>query len=591
MTSPPSARIVTLARALAVFSAVGVAAAAYALITAPPPAAPVRAAWEARLPGRVVKGAFHVHTRRSDGSGSLDSVAAAAARAGVEVVVFTDHGDLTRAAEPPSYRAGVLCIDGVEISTAGGHYAAVGARTSPYPLGGDAAGVVDDVRRLGGLGVATHPDSPKRALLWRDWELPIDAFEWLSADSAWRDEPRTVLAGTALRYLVRGPEVVASLFDRPDDVLRRWDEAGARGRRFVAVAGLDAHARLGPRGIDNDETGQTDDQWSVPVPSYEVMFRALSLRIELDRGLSGRAEEDGARVIDALRRGRVFTVVDGLARPGGFEFFGETPAGLVRMGDRVAPGTAALRLRARAASPPGAVITLLANGRAVAQGTGVELAYDATAAQLAGPTMFRVEIERTPQAGRRLAPLLLSNGIFLGPSEERAGAVTVFEPGDAAGTADLLAEGAGTTWSVERDAGSRGVFQRAGDGGHAAFAFALGRDDRNAWSALVATLSRPVGRGAVLRLRARANRPVRVSVQVRSSADQADLRWRQSVYLDQAPRTIDVAIDRMAPVRRTVPEGERPRAGAVLFVIDRVNASAGTEGTIWFEALELRTRP
>src|SRR6187200_1211701 len=63
-----------------------------------------------------VRGAIHVHTNRSDGSGSVDDVAAAAARAGLQFVVFSDHGDARRPAMAPSYRHGVLCIDAVEIS-------------------------------------------------------------------------------------------------------------------------------------------------------------------------------------------------------------------------------------------------------------------------------------------------------------------------------------------------------------------------------------------------------------------------------------------------------------------------------------------
>jgi hypothetical protein len=577
---------------MAVLSAVAALAAGYALATVPPPAVQVRAPWQPRLAGRVLKGAFHVHTRRSDGSGSLDSVAAAAARAGLDVVIFTDHGDGVRPAAPPSYRAGVLCIDGVEVSTTGGHYAALGARPSPYPLGGDAAGVVDDVRRLGGLGVVTHPDSPKRALLWRDWDLPIDAFEWLSADSAWRDEPRGVLVGTALRYFVRGPEVIASLFDRPDAVLRRWDEAGGRGRRLVALAGLDAHARLGPRGTDNDEAGETGEQWSLPVPSYEVVFRTLSLRIEVGGPLAAHPEDDAARVIEALRRGHVFTVVDGLARPGGFEFFGETPTGLVRMGDGVPPGASSLRLHARTASPAGAVVSILANGVRVARGTGVELAYDVTPAQLAGPTMFRVEVDGPSSGSRRLAPTILSNGIFVGALAPGGGWAGTGRGGTEAGNArDLLADGDRATWAIERDPGSRGAFERLGAGGPAVFTYALDRDDKNAWSALVVSLGRPVGEGAVLRLRARAAGPLRLSVQVRASADQADLRWRRSVYLDETARTVEVPVGQMAPVRRGVPEGERPRADAILFVVDRVNAPGGAAGTIWIDALELRPQP
>src|SRR2546430_13610777 len=34
-------------------------------------------------------------------------------------VVFTDHGDAARPVDPPTYRSGVLCLDGAEISTTG----------------------------------------------------------------------------------------------------------------------------------------------------------------------------------------------------------------------------------------------------------------------------------------------------------------------------------------------------------------------------------------------------------------------------------------------------------------------------------------
>src|SRR5688572_33149800 len=73
---------------------------------------------------RTQRGAYHVHTTRSDGAGERDAVAAAAARAGLQFVIFTEHGDGMRPPAPPVYVAGVLCLDGVEISTNGGHYVA-----------------------------------------------------------------------------------------------------------------------------------------------------------------------------------------------------------------------------------------------------------------------------------------------------------------------------------------------------------------------------------------------------------------------------------------------------------------------------------
>src|SRR6202035_4530259 len=113
-------------------------------------------------------------------------VAAAAARAGLKFVIFTDHGDATRVPDAPAYRSGVLCLDGVEISTGGGHYVAIDMPTAPYPLGGEPRDVVEDVKRLGGFGIVAHPDSPKPELQWRDWSARFDAVELLNLDTSWR---------------------------------------------------------------------------------------------------------------------------------------------------------------------------------------------------------------------------------------------------------------------------------------------------------------------------------------------------------------------------------------------------------------------
>src|SRR5438477_4237261 len=69
----------------------------------------------------TVPGILHIHTSRSDGRSGPDRIAEEAARAGLAFIVFTDHGDGTRAPDPPTYRRGVLCLDGVEVSTTGGH--------------------------------------------------------------------------------------------------------------------------------------------------------------------------------------------------------------------------------------------------------------------------------------------------------------------------------------------------------------------------------------------------------------------------------------------------------------------------------------
>jgi hypothetical protein len=192
-----------------------VAAGVFCFWAAPPaPEALDPRAW-AELSARTIGGAYHVHTTRSDGLGDRAAVAAAAARAGLSFVILTDHGDGTRPPDPPAYVSGVLLLDGVEISTDDGHYAAFDMRRAPYPLGGTAEAVVEDVARLGGVGVAAYPDSPKPSLRWTADGTPIGGIEWLNTDSEWRGKSRIRLARAAFGYLFRPGPALAALFDRP----------------------------------------------------------------------------------------------------------------------------------------------------------------------------------------------------------------------------------------------------------------------------------------------------------------------------------------------------------------------------------------
>ena len=154
------------------------------------------------LPPEIVTGAYHIHTDRSDGTGTPDAVAAAAARAGLRFVILTDHGNAMRVPDAPAYRHGVLCIDAVEVSTFGGHVVALGVKdAAPYPLAGEARDVIEDIRRLGGKAVVAHPDSPDPDLRWRGGgSVAYDGIEWINADSEWRDESpsRLLWDGVAL---------------------------------------------------------------------------------------------------------------------------------------------------------------------------------------------------------------------------------------------------------------------------------------------------------------------------------------------------------------------------------------------------------
>src|SRR5262249_30687484 len=158
--------------------------------------------------------------------------------------------DATRPPDPPVYRHGVLCLDAVEISTTGGHYVVLDMGAAPYPLGGEARDVVDDVHRLGGFGIAAHPDSPKRELSWGNWYTAVDGLEILSLDTSWRARraqygwkgKRQLLTAFAT-YPFRSAESIGTLLTPSPDAKRVWTRL-ASDWPTVGTGAVDAHARV-----------------------------------------------------------------------------------------------------------------------------------------------------------------------------------------------------------------------------------------------------------------------------------------------------------------------------------------------------------
>ena len=535
-----------------------------------PDATPAPAATPAEL---TVRGAFHVHSRRSDGSGTVDDIAAAAAAAGLDFVILTDHGDAT-ATRPPSYRDGVLVIEGVEISTDGGHYVALGLPAAPYPLGGDPRGVVEDVRRLGGFGVVAHPASPRPALAWSDWSLPVDGIEWLNGDSQWRDDSLPGLLRAAAGYWFRAPESLVSLLSRPDRALERWD-ALAPERPVVGLGAVDAHARLA-LGTGADGYGGGIE---LRFPGYEETFRTFAIRVELDRPLTRDAAADGAVVIAQVRAGRTYTAIDALASPVRFTYAGRTSDGRrVRMGEQAPPGED-LTLSVSVASPADATIRLLRNGRPVTEMAGGTLTHTAAGNE---PGSYRVEVALPEAPGRPPVPWIASNPIYVGDPASTAVAPAATAPWRPA---------PGGPWRIERRPDARAMLEETPDGFR--FGFTLG-DSAASYVAAVRTL--PPGslaNAAGFRFEVEATAPLRASLQLRGLDDGGSAaRWRRSFYAGPERRIVDARIDEFVPGWRQVPA--RPNLAtvdALLLVVDTVNTRRGTSGALTVGAVRVESLP
>jgi hypothetical protein len=543
----------------------------------------------------TVPGVLHIHTNRSDGRGTPDEIAAAAARAGLKFVVFTDHGNGTRAPDPPAYRSGVLCIDAVEISTTGGHYIALGMPRAPYPLGGEPQDVVEDVARLGGFGIAAHPGSPKPELAWRGWDAPIDGAEILNLDSAWRRlaaQPglgaKMRLLGSAVTYPLRAPETIASFVAPSGDTIARWDHLSAT-RRIVGVAGADAHSNLTPW---NSEPAST--RLSLPFPGYETSFRTLSIHVRPRAPLTGNASADAGAVLDGIRGGNLYVAVDGLASPSEFAFTGEydTPGGVVTSGGSLSAGQA-ITLRVRSNAPEAFTTTIWQGSRQVAAGRGRELSVTVPGE----PAAYRAEIHASDRAGDPV--WILSNPIYV--RAVTSPSTTDGEPDAPPPNSESSLDAATPIfdgqnfhdWNVEHDPSSSGsVVQAAIDGERALeLEYQLAANaSPHAYVALLRDLSEGLHGAEGVAFTARADRPMRVSVQLRTGAGLGPQdRWQRSVYVDASSRRVRLDFSDFTPVGDSTTT-ERPsidRVRYVMFVVDETNTPAGASGRLAIAHVDL----
>jgi hypothetical protein len=256
---------------------------------------------QAGAPGWV-RGAFHVHTTRSDGRGTVEEVAAAARAAGLHFVVLTDHNDFEP--QEPAFVDGVLMVPGVEMSTAHGHLVAFGLRRPLEGVrkgmdGGEAEAAVE---RAGGVGVLAHPVQERNP--WRHEEAArrAEGFELYSADTFFRDAMRHPFSrllpavGASLGEPVHGVMLLVEPGPGPTDRLLELEREKPR----VALCSHDAHG----------------------LPRYEDVFRAMAMYLPDTRELPGDARAAAEQVVKGLASGGAVCAFRALGEPEGFALEG-----------------------------------------------------------------------------------------------------------------------------------------------------------------------------------------------------------------------------------------------------------------------------
>ena len=101
-------------------------------------------------------GVIHIHTKFSDGTGSIETISKAAKKAGLQWIIITDHNSMEI---EEGYYNGVCVIKGEEITPKNAnHYLALDVKTTITPSENPADNI-QQVINQGGFGYSAHPDA------------------------------------------------------------------------------------------------------------------------------------------------------------------------------------------------------------------------------------------------------------------------------------------------------------------------------------------------------------------------------------------------------------------------------------------------
>jgi tRNA(Leu) C34 or U34 (ribose-2'-O)-methylase TrmL len=261
---------------------------------------------------------IHMHTTYSDGFGTYSTIIDAAAQAGLDVVIITDHNVWVNGLEGYYSRGKkrVLVLTGEEVHNQDrfpqkNHMLVLGAESEVAIYASVPQELIDTIHQKGGLSFLAHPDEVALELVheddisWVDWETAgYTGFELWNNFS----ELKTV-SHTPFQLLlnVLDPSRIATSPSKA--TLERWDSLLTQGRHLSVIGGADAHAlrfKIGPI--------------TKTIFPYQYHFSAINNHLLLPEPLSGNLQQDKKMIYNSLAKGSSFIGYDLPASTRGFTF-------------------------------------------------------------------------------------------------------------------------------------------------------------------------------------------------------------------------------------------------------------------------------
>ena len=261
-------------------------------------------------------GNIHIHSTHSDGTSSIEEIAADAKAAGLDYIIITDHHSRAGAHQEGNY-GGTHVIVGAEFNEAANHYLALNT-TAPVADNSEAPqATIDEVNRQGGFGFLAHPFETGSPLVsngacypWTDWSVRgFTGMELWNYSSQWRGKATGKLRIIFWYFLNRDAPVKSGPSPK---CLQTWDQYTIDSP-VVGIGGTDAHAikyKVGP--------------FTAEVFPYLDLFHTINTYICLPEKIDFDPQVARSQILDALRVGRCYLCYDRYRSSGRNFYFAAT---------------------------------------------------------------------------------------------------------------------------------------------------------------------------------------------------------------------------------------------------------------------------
>lgn len=328
-------------------------------------------------------GSIHMHSKYSDGSGTVEEIAKYANESNLDFIILTDHNTLK--AKDKGYErwfSNTMLIVGYEVNDRHNknHYLVFGTDkivgTYEKLPDGDtgnrmsAAEYVSEIKKQGGIGFIAHPHESRSHLKehppypWTEWNT-----EDFTGIEIWNHMSEWTEGLNESNKLQRFIHPLKTIVAPPEITLKKWDELNLK-RKVVAIGGVDAHAHK-----------HTIMGFEFEIFAYKILFKSIRTHVlvdkEIKKGDEKNFEHDRDIIIDALGRGRSFIVNHYYGSGRGFRFFADYDGEHYTMGDEIKfDKSKNKKIILRTLLPEKAKIRLIHNGKIIEGQEGLDCIWD-----------------------------------------------------------------------------------------------------------------------------------------------------------------------------------------------------------------------